>query len=171
MRKLLIVAILGLFGLSAQGLSHQKAAKLRGNNPTSSTKDIETEIAANLIDDSDKNLNLGLNGVVGYENEHEKSDSESFAYSKEEHHDSQKIDISINFNVGENGCEKSCESDSDSGCYCDDSNSEECDSDECHRGYKKKGYGKKGHGKKKNHNKKHHKKPCKKNNKKRGGFW
>ena len=99
MRKLLVVAILGLFGFSAQ------AGKLRSVpaypyyiNGDSGDLVKNTDINANV--DSDFVLNLGLNGLGNIEKESEKSASHSCDYSAEKHHDSQKIDISINFNVG-----------------------------------------------------------------------
>ena len=97
MRTILVVAIIALFALSAQALSHKKAAKLRGvGNTGDYVKD--TNLNANV----DPNLiaNVGLNGLGDIEKESEKSDSFSNHFSKENHHDSQKVDISIHFNIG-----------------------------------------------------------------------
>ena len=128
MRKLFVVAILGLFGLSANGLTTRTGLlKGTGNTqPTTTTK--ETEIAVNFIKDNDTLVNLGLNGLVGYEAEAERSASHSFDLSKEDHHNSQKIDISINFNVGGNCHDHDCDSDSDSDSdnSCDESCASDC---------------------------------------------
>jgi len=106
MRTILVVAMIALFALSAQALSHKKATKLRGIGNTGDFLQ-DTNLNANV----DPNLiaNVGLNGLGDIEKEDEKSASWSCAYSKEKHHDSQKIDISINFNIGGSSSEESDE--------------------------------------------------------------
>ena len=110
MRKLLIAAILGLFGLSAHGITHKKAAKLRGS-PYGGDVVKDTNVNANA--NNDFIANVGLNGLGNIEKEDEKSASWSDNFSKERHHDSQKVDISISFNIG--GDSDSDEESSDSG--------------------------------------------------------
>ena len=110
MRKLLIAAILGLFGLSAHGITHKKAAKLRGS-PYGGDLVKDTNVNANV--NPDFIGNVGLNDLGNIEKEDEKSASWSDNFSKERHHDSQKVDISISFNIG--GDSDSDEESSDSG--------------------------------------------------------
>jgi len=97
MRTTCIVCLLFLIAFSALGLSHKKAAKLKGN--TSPSNNYVESIAANINYDDDTTVNGALNALVDVEGSDEHSASHSEQYSKEEHHDSQKIDISINFNI------------------------------------------------------------------------
>jgi len=107
--KLLAVAILGLLGMNAvEGLSHKngflKAASAKLANP----EEIEEIKAWNKNNDDNFVGNLGINGLNEFDMENEKSFSHSGDFSAEKHHDSQKVDISIHFNIGGDSSSDSC---------------------------------------------------------------
>ena len=104
--KFTYVCLLALFGSTLAGKLRSKGVFDNGNQDISTN--VNANIAPSLV------ANLGVNGLLDIEKEHEKSWSYANSYSAESHKDSQKVDISIHFNIDLSDFD--CSSSSSSSC-------------------------------------------------------
>jgi len=113
--KFTYVCLLALFGSTLAGKLRSKGVFDNGNQDISTN--VNANIAPSLV------ANLGVNGLLDIEKEHEKSGSFSNSHSEECHSDSQEVDISISFNIDLSDLQgSSSSSSSSSSCRCDSCN-------------------------------------------------